>query len=583
MINTFFLSCFYTNINVRADTRLYFFSNQKKKNTMSKKDDKQTVDILCKLLKRSYKKELAPLTCTDKVDVDNAEEYKKIVLVLHAAVERHLNFWEKQCDFVCQSIEMCVKTRSIKLVKSLCFALDGATQAIKNYAEWRRMDGCYRNSPSTVRCIGGHCHGCDSISKVFMIETMLYDMIGKKRRMSLWVELDFDRKEMEAMIGGDGGNVVYGTRGCILMNTKTPVRKWSFRMVLLQLESISQRINNIKGLGTNVPMRRALFKLIKQCDLRMYCILSEALNYPNLQKKSTQEGNGLMSGNFTGEIKCTPQNNCGMSTIAPLGTWTDRLMWTFSRSSTKILNVIMWIDNMISDRMMSVRNGTNSSDIFGDDYEERLTNFRRSALDNVDMFLNSGQLQNQVAESLYPTIVGVDASVRRIDISQNFGDENDTWSAAKSIAPANVTKWMDSFLLQKRADFFLHSEHVKYMRDIREFAIIHTFEISCSRDGLNAAGFASSFLMRPEEIQAHNSTLSEMISMGVPIICKTGADYIVALCGNKTSIECEDACEALLVWSICMDKICNWKVKKIGFSHVYMSIVDRWCDPLLSR
>jgi hypothetical protein len=394
---------------------------------------------------------------------------------------------------------------------------------------------------------------------------MLFDLIGPDRRMEMWRRIAFTKQDLK---------VLTDRNVSVLMNIETPVWKWSTHMIIMQVRSVSQRINQIEGISRTEGIRIALSKLVRQCELRAYALVSIACDYPDLQEKSTHQGEGLLSGRFVGKIICTPQNNCGMSTVSSFGTWTDRFVWSFARCSSKVSNVLVWVDKLIPYNSVGA---SQCSRVLGSDFRRRVRNFRETAVEKTTALLDADQLQEQVMSSLYPSVVGVDAPVRKMELIQDPRRNSDIWASSKAIAPSSLSKWMISYVRIKRRDFYLESHHAKAMPDIKQLAFLHAFEVSSRRDGRNSAGFLSSFILRTEEIQAHSATFKEMMSLSVPLICKVGADYVVLVANKDVAIYCEDACEALVTWSVLMKSMFDWKVQGMDFSSIYEPLFKAWC------
>lgn len=518
------------------------------------------------VLDRRFLEELDDLPSTTNIDATNTEQHASASIAIHAAIRNHWRHWSAAANAMDDLVDLCVQHNSAKALRNVRRFRDKCARYMSYYLSWRVNDGCYRNSPASIKCCGGNSHGWDAVSRVFVVESILYDLMGPVRQQRLWDNLKMNSDDVRILMRNGVS---------ILLKNNAPVGRWSARMIMMQLRSTSQRINHIHHLATDVRLRNAISKLTRQCELRAYALVCKSMDYEELQQKSTHEGEGLLSGRFVGKIVCTPQNNCGMSTVSSFGTWTDQFVWSFSRCASKISNVLMWINKLIPE--VCVRVKEDNSNALGEEFHERLATFKETAVEKVHMLLGADQLQEQVVNSLYPSIIGVDASVRKIEIIQDPRNNNDVWASAKAIAPTNISKWIDSYVRVMRGDFYLEGPICKEFPDIREFCVLHAFEICTRRDGRNSSGFLSTFFIRTEEIQAHMATFREMEALSVPIVCKIGADYIVSLCGRDVAVVCDDACEALMAWSVCMEKMCAWKVSDLDFSHVYAPIFEEWC------
>lgn len=511
--------------------------------------------------------EPSELPRTTVVDTDDTVAHDRATVELHAAIAHHWTHWKTSASIMGSCFDRCVETHDVEYAHMLRQCRDKCRHALSNYARWRVGDGCYRCSPSLTKCCGGTAHGWDAICRVFLLESMMFDLIGPERRLRLWRLAAFTKEDLI---------ILTDRRVSVLMSTRIPLWKWSSHMVIMQVRSISQRLNHIEGMAKDGRMRAALSKLVRQCEMRAYALVNASCNYPDLHQKSTHQGEGLLSGKFVGKIVCTPQNNCGMSTVSSFGTWTDRFVWSFSRCSTKVSNILLWADKLIPADAVDTSSMC-TKEALGVDFKARVQRFRESALERTVALLDADQLQEQVVASLYPSIVGVDSAVRKMELIQDPRRNSDVWASALAIAPSGLSKWMVSYVRIKRRDFYIESHHAKAMPDIKQLAFLHAFEISTKRDGRNSAGFLSSFILRTEEIQAHSSTLREMSSLSVPVICKIGADYIVSIAGKQVAIFCEDACEALVTWSMIMESMFDWKIQGIDFSSIYAPLFRTWC------
>lgn len=510
-----------------------------------------------------------PLPSTVLVDVDDTEGHEALVLKLHAELHERYAALESVCDRLCRIEQVILQQPLGQFVRAVGEIKDALVQALRRYTWWRLEDGCYAKSPSMVRCCGSSAHGWDSMSRVYTLEAMIFSIIGRARRARQWKTVQFTQEDMR---------VLAHPRTNVLVCDHIPVRIWSSKMVTLQLRSLAQRFNQLRDLPKRKRLRNALMKLNRQCELRGYSIVYACTHHKRLQEMPVHSDDGLLSGSFTGQIICTPQNNCGMSNVGSAGTWTERFTWSTARCASKSANVLFWAHRFCRGRHVSMSHvlGKNKESD-DDDRRRRVRNFRESARANVRALLDADQLQGQVIASVYPSVVGFDAPVRKDNASQDTSREADIWTAAQAVAPSAQRKWFASYLRVTKSETFWDSALSRAVPDLRALCVCHAFEISTRRDGRNAAGFLRSFFVRADEAQSCFATIREVERLGVPIVAKVGGSYAAVALGQGFYVACDDMCEAIIAWSELM-RAKRWRVDRLDFSQTYEPVLKQWCS-----
>lgn len=484
-------------------------------------------------------------------------------------VARHWDHWNTVLKLVAHQTPLVIRDRDIAGAFKIATQRDSAVRQMQLYNDWRIKDGHYQDSPATTKCSGGSAHGWEPITRVFIMEALLFDFIGRRRRTDMWKEYEFKRADIAEL-------TAHGQE--VLIQKSETISRWSARMVMLQLRALSQRFNHMANLTTNVALRIAIRKLLNQCRLRSYRLIEIGCRCPEVQKPASQKGDGLMSGKFTGCIVCTPQNNCGMSTISSSGSWLNNFSKSVARCITKISNVFAWVDVFAPVGGRCKVASEISPDIMGPDWSAKVRNFRRKAESIATHILDADQLQDQVIRSICPSIIGVDCTVRGDDADLAAGSQG-IWDTSNRIAHTACSVWLDSYLRYQRGDYFLSSSLSKAFPDMEAACIAHAFEISSRRDGKNTFGFLETFFVRPEEAQNIRDTIiRDMASHTTPFIAKIGAQYVVAFAGRDFSIACRDMCEAIVTWAICFERAKKWtlKLNGINFESIYKPIIDEW-------
>lgn len=366
----------------------------------------------------------------------------------------------------------------------------------------------------------------------------------------------------------------------MLLDATTPVSRWSAHLTMRQLAAVSARFNHTRGLATDMTLRNAVAKLVAQCRLRVYRIIEVGCRCPEVRQKETRQSDGLLSGKFTGRITCTPQNNCGLSTVASSSTWLDSLTKRAARVLTKIENVMLWVDELCPlAEGRCWRAAAMKGDILGADWALRVRGFRESAVKHVTKILDADQLQPQLIRSIAPSILGIDCAVRQEDAETEAAASREIWEAAERLVPGPCSVWLNAFLKYQRADYVLESPLSAAFPDIREACVAHAFEIATRRDGRNTFGFLETFFVRPEEAQNVRSTLRGMADHSAPMIVKIGAEYVVKFAGRPLCLACEDMSEAIVTWAVCFKRSQDWRLGSTGIdlTGVYEPVLAEWC------
>lgn len=520
----------------------------------------------------SYARTLAvALPCTlGKSHSEDAasNDHELCVMQLHNHLHKRYALMRDVATTLETALPFAARTASRRTLRGITVLRDTLRTSIMHLARWRIEDGCHACSPALVRCCGSSAHGWDAIARAFTLEAIAFEYIGRRRRREMWNEMSFTERDLHELVHPRTG---------VLVCVRTPVHRWSEKMVITQVRAVSQRFNHLRGIAHRRLLRVALTKLLRQCELRAYALLYAGTFHTRLHVPPTQSDKGLLSGDFAGQITCTPANNCGMSNVSSSGTWCERMAWSLARCCTKVSNVIYVTHRLCRGRVRSFASMARACAPEQGDMHAAAAMFSRTAEHRMVDMLNADQLQAQIVDSLYPSVVGFDAPARKDTTSQDQSRDADIWSSAASIAPSAVRKWMTSYARVSRRALFIDSAMRRAVPDLYELGVVHTFEVATRRDGQNAAGFLPSFFVRVDEAQSCFSTMREMESLKAPIVVKVGASYAAAVPGRNITVACDSAAEAIVAWAYFM-RASQWRIDRIDFSSLYEPIIENWCS-----
>ncbi len=497
------------------------------------------------------------------------------MISIHEILTEHWDFWLKignVKDLCYSNIQRIVNgdlDNTDDRVSKMLLIVDQFERSIRTYIvkyqQWRYQDGYATKSTASYKCIAGHAHGYDPINRLFILECFLFGLLSISNKRHLIDGNDITPEEINEMMHKDRN---------IMLFTKRPIYKWSARMVMLQLRLISIRWNHLKGIATNPLFRSGIVKLLEKLEVRLYVIVSRSIANDDLFIISSAEEGGILSNDFKGKIYCTPQNNCGLDNISNTGSWITNLITTASRVISKIRNTIHTLDQLISVETCKPCSEV-SVGIISQNWEIRVANFERFLVDNATVYLETKQLQSLVVQSICPSIVGLDVMARSSSSLGNSTAESDTnyWIKSRDVASSNVTNWLDYYVSEQDADYFLNSPLKEALYDIRESALIHTFQLCSKRNGGNPFNFCQKFFIRLDYIHnVRNLVFRDMAELSLPFIVKVGADYVVCVGGKSNTFLAANIAEALLFWSVIFEKGLNWMVKDISFKNIYKDI-----------
>ncbi len=496
---------------------------------------------------------------------------------IHECVMEHFDFWERVFDIksLCEDHILYINSKRLPKSKAnprllrLVYTTIEIKRLMKTflvkYQRWRWADGCFIGSPSMTRCCAGHAHGWTAIDRIYILESNIFFSLNYHTKKKMMDREQLTKEEIASMID---------KRRHILLHVETPVHQWSARMIILQLRLISQRWNHLKNIVSDKNFRTGLWKLMMQIQYRSYMLINHGTFTPDLQAASSILDEGVLSANFNGKIICTPQTNCGMSSIVSKGSWLDNLVMSCSKIITKIQNCLILLDRMCPhEKCVTIDYAIDKSPAFKN-YAALHAKF--SAMINAKSaeLLDSGQIQEQLSVSLCVSLIGIDVMVRKTD-QIGITDESDGnyHTKARNVAPTGMCLWLDSYLKNQKKDYIIESELASVLIDMKEIAMLHTFETISKKEGNNDMGFIKKFFIRLETIRDDGDlVMTSMSTTSTPFIMKTGAHYVVGRAGKQHTIHCETIVDAIVAWACILEHYNQWKVGKFNFSSVYRPI-----------
>jgi len=489
---------------------------------------------------------------------------------IHICVKKQWAILTKYCASLQKMMLAAVNLNSTILAKRIGGELDELKKRIPTFSGWRWEDGMFLKSPAVIKCCGGYAHGWDSINRVFIMESMMFDTIGKERQDELFKEVSFKKKEeVEALL-----------KNSLLVENRKPIKEWDTRTIFLQLRAICQRWNHISSLAYDKHLRKALFYMVSQIELRSYQIVRSALDYPELLKKESSKEGGLESKTFDGRIVCTPNNNYGMSIISSSGSWLDKTIWRISRTTSKIMSLLIWLEKLVPvDDVILLKDI--KEDMFGKTWEKDIERFRKSAHKYCNELIESKQIQNSISKSIYPSIVGLDSDIRQGEFSMNSLSEKNCsiWATSSAMVHRPCDLWIKTYLRIAKSDYYLSSKMSEGFPDLESICVFHSFESATKRDNRNSFGFLDTFFARLECASQKRYTLTKDMKNGkVPYIMKVGAEYCV-ITSYKTGlvILCENAVEAIMTWCALLEKLNHWFIADdCNVENIYKPIFYGW-------
>lgn len=521
------------------------------------------------------------LLISKKYKITEKELYEKDIKSIHDILTLHFDFWDNILekyyyfkDKIVEYIIQCEQSKkkknseetSIHKISYLIIRIKKIMKEfLKYYQNWRQNEGCFSGSASATKCVAGHAHGWDCINRIFILESILFSALNYSTKSKMIDHLKFTREEIKQLISKNH---------CVIIFNKIPIHKWSARMLMLQLRSISQRWNHMYDFLINEHFRNALKKLVCQIQCRLYVIIDNASTDDTLTKyASIANAEGVLSESFNGKIICTPQNNCGMSSITSKGSWIENLILSSSRMITKIQNTIIMMDK-IAPLSSCIYVHQLKRNFIPSEWKTKSKELEKSLLDKSLELLDTGQLQESLSKSLCPSLIGIDALVRVSDI---FGTDRSTkigyFEKSRNIAPTGMCLWLDSFLRYQSKDYIFDSNLSKYLHDMVQITLLHAFEIISKKDGNNPVGFMKKYFVRLECVKdIENIIFKDLVEFKTPFIVKMGANYIVCRAGNNIAIYCETICEALIVWAYILKKFNKWKIGDLNLKTIYKNI-----------
>ena len=552
-----------------------------KKKLQEKKIKKKVNSIIHDQKKTIFPKEPPPLIHSKKYSIDEKDQFEKDGIKIHRLICDH---WE-YCDQLlyiksfCEDVILDMihkskinKTKINPKIHHFAYTSNMIKKLIKkklfDYQSWRIKDGDFIGSLSAVRCCAGYAHGWTAISRVFILESRLFSSLTYHSKNKILTSNQFTKEEIMSLIDKDH---------CILLFNKKPIHQWSAKMISLQIRLIAQRWNHMKNFIKNIYFRSAIQKLINQIQYRGYTLIENGVKTPDLQKEVNIAEEGVLSKNFNGKIICTPQNNCGMSSLTSKGSWLDNLILTISKSITKLQNTLKVL-NKICHMDENNENGIYFHDIptqfIPKSYYKTFDKFKAYLLSKTIEMLDSSQLQDTIVHALGPSLVGIDVLNRH---TESFGTQtkhdNDYWIKSRTIAPATMCLWMDSYVRDLKYEYILNSELAKVLVDMPQIAFLQTFEILSKKEGNNDMGFVNKFFVRIEHIRnVYNIVMEDMVKSKIPVIIKVGANYIVKRPNEKTYFYCETIVESIFIWMIIMKHFNHWKIDNINFENIYKNL-----------
>lgn len=506
-----------------------------------------------------------------KYKMEQKTMHQNDVEAIHDAFVNHYDFWMEvfRIKSLCEDhILHLANNRHIRIHR-LSYTTIKIKQLMKQklsmYSEWRLNDGCFIGSPATIKCCAGHAHGWTAIDRVYVLESIIFLNLNYHTKKKMIDKVKLTKEEVSSLVD---------KKHHILLHTETPIHQWSARMMMLQLRLISQRWNHLRDIARDPHFRNGMKKLLIQLQYRSFILIGKGIHNQELQTQKSIADEGVLSANFNGKIICTPQTNCGMSSIVSKGSWLENLVLSCSKIITKIYNCLISLDRLCPIRSCITIERFQEKQSLSHGLSLMMLRMKKMMAEKSSELIGSGQIQEQLAASLCVSLVGIDVMARKTD-AFGAGDEAEYnhFVKARNISPTGMCLWLDSYLKHQDQKYIINSELTHILRDMREIAILHTFETISKKEGNNDMGFMRKFFMRLENVSDYQDLVySDMAQYTVPFILKVGSNYVVCQASKMTTVFCKSAAEALAIWAIFMDKFKQWKIGNINFGSIYKPI-----------
>jgi len=481
------------------------------------------------------------------------------VILVHKTIKEHYDFCIKLGRLADECIEHIVMTEHPnRMVVYVAYVIDQlAKKMINNYVSWRVSTGKNEMGVLFSRCSGGGAHGWDAVTRVYLLECLLYNncLLGHTKKEML-AEYKLTMEERNSLVSL--------SHPVLLMDSSVPLHRWCARITYLQLRTIAVRWNTFENtIGDNVFLT-AVKKLIHLCRLRSYHIVEQCVHSEDTQIIVVPENEkGLNSSNFNGKIVCTPQNNCGVSALSSFGSYFDIYTWMMSRISTKLLGTIETVHQCIPQVTKEIN--TKIFNLKAHEWRGKIKQFNEYIKVKARLMLERNQLQSQITRHLFFSIMGIDILVRNTDMSYNVSDD-DVNQLAKQSTSNNILLYITDYL-DKDIEVFMDNP------ELFDYTVLYCFETLVKKDGRNPVGFISPFYLRTDLYTESLKKIEKgMKEMHIPCIVKTSRDYVVSISGKTTNILCSSLIEALYIWGMVMKHGYRWKIGILDFSHHYEPI-----------
>lgn len=528
--------------------------------------------------KYSFPKLPERLSMTKKYSSAEKELMNKALVNMHHVVGLHFDFWMEviqfklKCEeYVLEMLEDPVKSASKeRTINKASFMILKIIKLQKRYIleyqTFRTTDGGFTGSVSSIKCCAGHAHGWDIITRLFSLESFLFGHLYHYTKRKYIQNIDLSTAEIDSLIHKDV---------CILLFDKKPIFQWSAKMVQLQLKTISQKWNHVRGISTNGVLRSAINKILYQLQFRLYILIENGVMDDDLQKPFDGPQEGIMSDNFKGKIICTPQNNCGMNSITSKNSWLTNLVLSMSRLITKIQNTMHLVDLVAPlEHVAHYQEMFKNSTPVGQKVSRKIITFEKIMFQETAGMLDNQQLQKMIVWGICPSIIGIDVLSRTGDVyGSATQDDYDFWSKSRNMAPTGVGIWMDNYMQEQNTEYILKSPLTDILYDLKEIAFFNAFELFSKKDGRNDMGFLNKFFVRIEHLQnIYDIVFKDMYELDIPFIMKIGADYVVSIMKKKIIISCDSAIVAIVLWTELLKRVNNWKINDINLKVIYNNL-----------
>lgn len=511
---------------------------------------------------------------TKKYKMENKDLYQKDIETIHESIILHFNFWNDMfriknlCEdhilYIAQSTST-MHARIHRLSYTTIKIKQLMKQMLKKYDDWRLNDGCFVGSPAMNKCCAGHAHGWTAIDRIYVLESLIFLNMNYHTKKKMIDAVKLSKEELSSLID---------KKHHVLIHTETPIHQWSARMIMLQMRLISQRWNHLRNVALDVHFRSGMKKLLIQLKYRSFVLIGKGIHNKDLQMQNSIADEGVLSANFNGKIICTPQTNCGMSSIVSKGSWLDNLVLSCSKIVTKLQSCMISLDRLCPVKSCITIERFQDRSAVAHGFGLLLMRMKKMMMEKSTELIDSGQIQEQLAFSLCVSLVGIDVMSRKTD-SFGTGDESEYnyFVKARNVAPTGMCLWLDSYLKHQDKKYIIESELAHILRDMREIAILHTFETISKKEGNNDMGFMRKFFIRLESVSDYSALVFEdMVQYTIPFILKVGSNYVVCQASKETTVFCKTAHEAVSVWAMFMDRLKRWKIGNINFGSIYRPI-----------